>query len=425
MIEVFLVGFLVLLLLGVPLGFSMLLSSILYILTTGTLPLELVPQRVFQGLNHFTWLAIPLFLLAGELMNAGGITGRLVTFVQSAIGQFRGGLAYVTVVTNVGMAGISGSALADAAGTGSVLIRSMQRAGYTTRFSTAVVAASSTVGPVIPPSIPFILYATLAGVSVSQMFAAGAVPGIAMALFFMVVIAMLARRNGFPKERRRSWRERAQAFRDAFFALVMPVIILGGILSGVFTATEAAGVAVLYALVVSIAIYRELDVRQLPGILLTSAKNSAVILFAIGAAGLFAWLMTYSQVAGQLATVIGAMTDSPTVVLLLVSLLLLFLGLFIEATPLIIILTPVLLPVVTALGVDPVHFGLVMVLVLMIGLVTPPVGMVLFITAGIGRTNVIEVARGCVPFMAAMIAVVILAVVFPSWVMWLPGLLAD
>jgi tripartite ATP-independent transporter DctM subunit len=422
LLSVFLISFLVLLLMGVPLGFSMLLSSLLFILTSGSLPMEVMPQQVFRGLNQFTWLAIPLFLLAGELMNTGGITGRLVTFVQSIIGHLRGGLGYVTVVTNMLMAGVSGSALADASGTGSVLIPAMQRAGYSTRFATAVASASSTIGPIIPPSIPFILYATLASVSVGQMFVAGAVPGIAMGLVFLIVAGFLAKRHDFPREARRSLREVWTAFAKAIFAIVMPLIVLGGILSGVFTATEAAGVAVVYALLVSLVIYRDLKVADLPRIFISTAKGSAIIMFAIGAASLLAWLLTYSRVAMSLASAIGGLTDSPVALLLIISFLLLILGCFMEATPLIIICTPVLLPVVTALGVDPVHFGLVMILTLMVGLITPPVGMVLFITAGIGKTSVMNVARGSLPFIAALLVLILVVILFPSVVLWLPHL---
>ena len=424
MVSLFLVSFLVLLFLGMPLAYSMLVSSVLFILTSeASLPMEVMPQQIFSGLNHFTWLAIPLFLLAGELMNVGGITLRIVNFVQAFIGHFRGGLAYVSVITNMLMAGISGSALADAAGTGSVLIPSMKRAGYPTRFATAVISGASTVGPIIPPSIPFILYATLAGVSVGQMFLAGAVPGLFMGLFFLVVVAYLARRDDFPTEERRNLRERGRSFLDAVLALGMPVIILGGILSGAFTATEAAGIAVVYAFVVAAFIYRELELSSIPRVLTATAKNSAVIMFAIGAAGLLAWLLSYSRVAVSLADAIGRLTQSPAVVLLLVALLLLGLGCIMEATPLIIILTPVLLPVVTALGVDPIHFGVVMIVTLMVGLITPPVGMVLFITAGIGRTSVMDVAKGSVPFISAIAAVVLLIIFFPQLVLWLPQLL--
>lgn len=422
MLELFGISFLVLLLLGVPLGFTMILSSLLYI-TTSTLPTEVAPQQVFQGLNHFTWLAIPLFLLAGELMNTGGITVRIVNFIQSGLGHFRGGLAHVTVTTNVFMAGISGSALADAAGTGSVLIPSMQKAGFGTRLSTAIVAASSTIGPIIPPSIPFILYATLAGVSVGQMFASGVLPGIGMALTFMVLIAILGKRHNFPKEKRSTFREQGKAFLSAFWALLMPVIILGGILTGIFTATEAAAVAVIYAFIISTFVYRELEIKDLGKVLLDSAMSSAIIMFAIGAAGLLAWLLTYSRIAGSLADLITGMTQNPTVFLFVIAVLLLILGCFMEATPLIIILTPVLLPVALELGVDPVQFGLMMVLVLMIGLITPPVGMVLFITAGIGKTNVVEVTKGVWPFMVAIVLVVLAVILFPAAVLWLPGLL--
>lgn len=354
-------------------------------------------------------------------MNRGGITLRLVNCVQAFVGHFRGGLAYVSVLTNVAMAGISGSALADAAGTGSVLIPSMKRTGYPTPFAAAVISAASTVGPIIPPSIPFILYGTLSGVSVGKMFAAGALPGLAMAGTFIITIAIMGRRANLPKDERKGLRQALRALWDASLALVMPVIILGGILFGIFTATEAAGVAVVYALIVSIFIYREVRFSDLFEIVLDSAKSAAIIMFAIGAAGLLSWVINYSQMAFQLSSMLTAVTTDGTVMLLLIALLLLVLGCFMEATPLIIILTPVLLPVVTQLGVDPIHFGLIMVMVLMIGLITPPVGMVLFITAGIGNVSILSVARSCIPFMIAIAIVTILAIVFPAWVLWLPS----
>ena len=423
MISLLIASFLILLFIGTPLGISMVLSSVVYIMSSETLPLEVVPQQVFLGLDHFTWLAIPLFMLAGELMNRGGITLRLVNCVQAFVGHFSGGLAYVTIVTNVVMAGISGSALADAAGTGSVLIPAMKRAGYTGTFAAAVVSAASTVGPIIPPSIPFILYGTLAGVSIGKMFAAGALPGLAMAASFIVAILILDRFNEFPKDRRHSFREAMRAFWDASLALVMPAIIVGGILVGIFTATEAAGIAVVYAFVVSVFVYREVSFGDLWDILLVSGKGAAVVMFAIGTAGLLSWVINFSQIANQLSVMLSSLTTDATTMLFLITALLLFLGCFMEATPLIIILTPVLLPTVKHLGVDPVHFGLILVMVLMIGLVTPPVGMVLFITAGIGNVDIIRVARDCVPFMIGILVVTILAIVFPSWVMWLPGLI--
>ena len=422
MITMLIVSFLLMMVIGVPLGACMILASAVFIFTTGTLPLEVVPQQVFHGLDQFTWLAIPLFMLAGELMNRGGITLRLVNCVQAFVGHLRGGLAYVSVLTNVAMAGISGSALADAAGTGSVLIPSMKRTGYPTPFAAAVISAASTVGPIIPPSIPFILYGTLSGVSVGKMFAAGALPGLAMAGTFLIIIAIMGRRANLPKDERRSLRQAFGALWDASLALVMPIIILGGILFGIFTATEAAGVAVVYALIVSIFIYREVRFSDLFGIVLDSAKSAAIIMFAIGAAGLLSWVINYSQMAFELSSILTAVTTDGTVMLLLIALLLLVLGCFMEATPLIIILTPVLLPVVTQLGVDPIHFGLIMVMVLMIGLITPPVGMVLFITSGIGNVSILSVARSCIPFMIAIAIVTILAIVFPAWVLWLPSL---
>jgi tripartite ATP-independent transporter DctM subunit len=423
MIELLVVSFLLLMLIGVPLGACMILASIVFIATSGRLPLEVVPQQVFHGLDQFTWLAIPLFMLAGELMNRGGITNRLVNCIQAFVGHFRGGLAHVSVITNVVMAGISGSALADAAGTGSVLIPAMKRAGYSTPCAAAVISAASTCGPIIPPSIPFILYGTLSGVSVGKLFAAGALPGFAMAASFMIIIAIIGRKYGLPKEERKSVREALRALGQASLALVMPVIVLGGILLGVFTATEAAGVAVVYALIVSVLIYREVKIHDLFEIALDAAKSASIIMFAIGAAGLLSWVINFSQVAYTLSTLLTAITTSGTMMLLLITALLLILGCFMEATPLIIILTPVLLPVTTKLGIDPIHFGLVMVMVLMIGLVTPPVGMLLFITGGIGEVSILSVARASIPFMIGILVVTLLIILFPGWALWLPSLI--
>jgi tripartite ATP-independent transporter DctM subunit len=423
MIELLVVSFLLLMLIGVPLGACMILASIVFIATSGRLPLEVVPQQVFHGLDQFTWLAIPLFMLAGELMNRGGITNRLVNCIQAFVGHFRGGLAHVSVITNVVMAGISGSALADAAGTGSVLIPAMKRAGYSTPFAAAVISAASTCGPIIPPSIPFILYGTLSGVSVGKLFAAGALPGFAMAASFMIIIAIIGRKYGLPKEERKSVREALRALGQASLALVMPVIVLGGILLGVFTATEAAGVAVVYALIVSVLIYREVKIHDLFEIALDAAKSASIIMFAIGAAGLLSWVINFSQVAYTLSTLLMAITTSGTMMLLLITALLLILGCFMEATPLIIILTPVLLPVTTKLGIDPIHFGLVMVMVLMIGLITPPVGMLLFITGGIGEVSILSVARASIPFMIGILVVTLLIILFPGWALWLPSLI--
>ena len=423
MIELLVVSFLLLMLIGVPLGACMILASIVFIATSGRLPLEVVPQQVFHGLDQFTWLAIPLFMLAGELMNRGGITNRLVNCIQAFVGHFRGGLAHVSVITNVVMAGISGSALADAAGTGSVLIPAMKRAGYSTPFAAAVISAASTCGPIIPPSIPFILYGTLSGVSVGKLFAAGALPGFAMAASFMIIITIIGRKYGLPKEERKSVREALRALGQASLALVMPVIVLGGILLGVFTATEAAGVAVVYALIVSVLIYREVKIHDLFEIALDAAKSASIIMFAIGAAGLLSWVINFSQVAYTLSTLLTAITTSGTMMLLLITALLLILGCFMEATPLIIILTPVLLPVTTKLGIDPIHFGLVMVMVLMIGLITPPVGMLLFITGGIGEVSILSVARASIPFMIGILVVTLLIILFPGWALWLPSLI--
>lgn len=424
MISAMLLSFLVLLIIGVPLGFCLVLSSAFFILTnSGSLPLEVVPQRMMVGIDVFTFLAIPLFLLAGELMNVGGITVRLVRFAQGVIGYVKGGLAYVTVLTNMLMAGISGSALADAAGTGSVLINSMEKAGYRKGFSAALVSASSTIGPIIPPSIPFVIYAIIANVSVGKMFMAGAIPGILMGLALMGIIGMIAKKQNFPKEERMPFKEIIRVFFSAIFALLMPVIILGGILTGVFTATESACVAVVYAFLVSKFVYKELNIYEVPRILLSTAKNTAVIMFIVAAAALFGWILAHAQVPQMLTNAVTSITSNPFLILVVINLLLLFLGCFMEGTAILILLAPVLLPLVENIGVDPIQFGVIMVLNLMVGLITPPVGMTLFISSRIANISVSSVIKEIVPFILAIGFVLILVTFIPFLSLWLPSVL--
>lgn len=421
LISVFLIIFAVLLLMGVPVAFCMLVASFAFILSLGgALPQEVVPQRMMVGIDVFTFLAIPLFLLAGLIMNAGGITARLVRFAQGIVGFVRGGLAYVNVASSMLMSGMSGSALADAAGSGAVLINSMEKAGYRKGFAAALTSASATIGPIIPPSIPFILYASIAQVSVADMFLAGIIPGLLMGVCLAAMIGFLAQRQGFPKEERLPFKDVAKSFLDAFLALLMPVIILGGIFSGVFTATEAAAVAVVYALGLTILVYRELRLGELPNILFSAAKSTAVIMIIVSAAALFGWLLAQQRIPGLLAESVTSLTDNLLLVLLFINLMLLVLGMFMEGTAILIILTPVLLPLVTGLGIDPVHFGVIIVLNLMVGLITPPIGLTLFITAGIARINVTEVIGEIPPFIVALGAVLLLVTYAPSLFMWLP-----
>jgi tripartite ATP-independent transporter DctM subunit len=421
MITVMVLCFIVLVLLGVPLAFSLVLSSIIYILTSDSLPLEVVPQRMMVGLDNFTFLAVPLFLLAGELMNFGGITTRLVNFVQNLIGRVPGGMGHVTVVTNMVMAEISGSALADAAATGSVLINAMDKAGYRKSFAAALVSASSTVGPIIPPSISFILYAIIANVSVGKMFIAGAVPGIVVGLSLMVLVAIIAKKQNFPRGEQASLKQIIRSFFRAFLPLFMPVIILGGVFTGVFTATESAVVAVVYAIIVSGVIYRELKWSQLPQIFLSTAKGTAVVMVIVSAATLFGWILSHSQIPLLLANTVTGLTNNPQLILFFINILLLVLGLFIEGGPLIVLLAPVLLPLVLKIGIDPVHFGVMMTLNSMIGMIMPPVGMLLFVTSSVAKIKLQTVYGEIVPFIFVLFIVLMMVTYIPQITLWLPN----
>lgn len=357
-------------------------------------------------------------------MNTGGLMTRIVKFVQGMIGFIRGGLAFVNVITNMIMAGMSGSALADAAATGTVLIPAMEKAGYSRAFAAALTAASGTIGPVIPPSIPFVIYAGIANLSVGKMFMAGAVPGVFMGIFLMVASYFISVKRGYGKEARQSLGQIFVNFRHALLALLMPVIILGGILSGVTTATEAAVVAVVYSLIVSMFIYKQITLKDLPNIIYKAAIDTAVIMFIISAASMFGWILGREQVPQHLMQIVESFTTSPWMVLLLLNIIFLILGMFMEGTSILIILTPVLLPLINAMGIDLYHFGVIIVLNLMIGLITPPVGMTLFITSRIAGLGVDVVAKEMIPFIIALVVLLLLITYWPALSLWLPSIIA-
>jgi tripartite ATP-independent transporter DctM subunit len=416
--------FFICLIIGVPLAFCLLIASIGFILTSAeNIPLEVVSQRLMVGIDDFTFMAIPLFVFAGELMNVGGITFRLVRLAQGVVGHIRGGLAYVTILTNMLMAGVSGSALADAAATGSVLINAMEKAGYKKGFAAALVSASSTMGPIIPPSIPFILYALIAHVSIDRLFLAGAVPGIFLGVMLMVLVAYLARKRNFPREERMPFKDVIKAFFDALLALMMPVIVLGGILGGIFTATESAVIAVVYALFVAGVVYRELDWKEIPRMLLHTAKNTASVTLIVSCATLFGWLLTHAQIPQALAHEVTNLTKNPYIILLVLNLLMLVLSLFVEGGPLIILLAPILLPLIKSVGIDPIHFGVVMTLNAMVGLILPPVGMLLFVSGGIAKVKLQDVFKEIPPFIFILLFVLAVVTYIPQITLWLPHLI--
>jgi C4-dicarboxylate transporter DctM subunit len=414
---------LVLLALEFPVAFAMTGASAVYILAHGGIPLIVMAQRVTVGVDSFVLLAIPFFFLAGELMNRGGITQRLVDLAQAMVGGIRGGLGHVTVVTNMIMAGMSGSAVADATGTGTVLIPAMERAGYPKVFSAALVGAASTIGPVIPPSIPFVIYGGITGVSVGRLFLGGVVPGVLMGIILMVAVYFVAKKRGYRAE---GWQSVSEAFISIWRAvpvMLFPVIILGGIFSGIVTPTEAAVVAVVYAVFLATLFYRELSPGDLFRILSQVAANTAKITFIIASAGLYGWLLAREGVPQAFADFVLSISREPWLILLLLNTMLLILGCLMETTALLVILTPVLMDLITKVGIDPVHFGVVLTLNLMIGLLTPPVGMTLYVMVGLANISVTEFTRECAIFMLALIVVLALITYIPGLVTFLPNLL--
>ncbi len=413
-----------LLVLGLPVAAAMGLTAVIGLAALGDLSLlTIVGQRVYASTTAFPLLAIPFFILAGNLMNTGGMTERIFRFAHTLVGHMKGGLGQVNVVGSMVFAGMSGSALADAMGLGAIEVRAMTARGYEARFAAAVSAASATVGPVIPPSIPLVLFGSMTGVSVGALFLGGVVPGILMGVAMMVVVAIVARRRNYPSEQRASLAEALRGFVDGLAALVTPAIIMGGILGGIFTPTEASVVACAYALVLGMAVYRELKWRDLPRILLETANQTAQVMFIVATAGLFGWFLIYMRVPDALIQALTALSANKWVVLAIINVVLLVLGCFMEGIAIMLLTVPIFMPIVGKLGIDPVHFGVVMTLNLMIGLLTPPVGMALYAMSSVARVPVVELVRELVPFMISIFAVLVLIIFVPGVVTWLPRLI--
>jgi len=414
--------FILLMAFGTPVVFALLLGPGLSLLLDGeTRYFPALLARFYNGIDSFPLLAVPFFILAGEIMNAGGITQSIVRFAQSLVGHVRGGLAQVNVVSSMIFAGISGSAVADASAIGKMLIPAMEREGYPRPFAAAITAAAAVVGPIIPPSGIMVLYGFVMNVSIGALFAAGIVPGLMIGLGLMATIRLLATRYNLPVSRpRASWSERSQAFRSAWLAMLLPVILLGGMLSGIFTATEAASVAVAYALLVTIFIQRNVGRTELIAIFKATALQSGVILLLVGAAVTLGWLVTVSGLAKEIADFMLSITDNVTGLLFLLNILLFIIGMFLDAGPAILILGPVLSPVFLELGVDPVHFAIIMCVNLTIGLATPPMGLLLFVTASVARERVEQIVRALLPLLAVEVLVIFIITFFPSLVLTLP-----
>ncbi len=410
---------------GVPIVFGLgIAPAIGFVLADKEVFLKLIPQRLFLGINQFPLLAIPLFILAGELMNVSGITQALVRFANVLVGHLRGGLAQVNIVSSVLFAGLSGSAVADTSALGSMLIPAMEKDGYSRLFAAAVTAASSVIGPIIPPSIIMVIYGLVMNVSVAALFAAGFVPGLLMGVGLMLVTALIAKRRNFPKrERMAGGGEMLRAFGHALLPLMTPVIILGGILFGVFTPTEAAGAAVAYAFLIGFLVLRTLRLRDVPSILLRSGVASATILLVVGTATAFGGIVTLSGLPRELAAFVFGISENPYAVLFFVNLLLLVVGMFLDAGPAILILGPVLAPTMAELGVHPLHFAIIMCVNLTVGLATPPLGLILFVASSLTKLQVMHIAREMLPYLAVHIAIIFIITYFPDLAMALPRLL--
>ncbi len=407
---------------GVPIYFVLGLTSISYFWFTGVDAWTML-QRVFYGLNSFTVLAVPMFLLAGSLMDSGGTLKRLMSFALALVGHFRGGLAHMNIVVSMFFAGITGNATADVAALGPLEIKMMTDQGYNTDFSAAVTIGSATVGPIIPPSMPLVMYGMVANVSIGTLFMAGMIPGILMGLSLMVYVACIAIKEGYPQSGKFSFVRAAKCFWYALGPLSLPGVILGGIYSGYFTPTEAAAVACLIAFVLGKFVYKEIQWRDVPGILIKTGKNlsSAIVIFAI--AWCFSYIITLENIPTRMATAIMAFTDSPTVMLVLINFGLLIVGCFMEGLSAILIIAPILVPTLTTLGVHPVHFGIVMAINITLGLLTPPFGLSLFIASAISGMPVLKIARKSFPFFFVLLAMLAVITFVPEITLILPRLM--
>jgi len=464
--SVFFGSFLAFMAAGIPIAIAMCLCSLVYIWFTGTIPPLTVVHRMFGGVDSFPLLAVPFFILAGNLMNSAGITNRIYNFALALVGWLKGGLGHVNVVGSVIFAGMSGTAVADAGGLGTIEIKAMQDHGYPTEFAVGITAASATLGPIIPPSLPMVIYGVQANTSIGKLFAAGFIPGAIMAIFMMVMVGYYAHVRKYGADIPFSWPRMGGALFElgilivtaailyklwsaedipgwlrfgvplagicladrffkfgAYMALMTPVILIGGMATGLFTPTEAAVAAVAWALFLGFVWYRTMNWRMLVKISMDTIETTATVLFIVGAASVFAWVLTTTQVTEAIGNWVLSISSNPLVFLLLANVFLLFVGCFMETIAAITILVPVFMPIIAKLGIDPVHFGLVMVLNLMIGLLTPPVGMVLFVLQKVSKLSFEATVRAVMPWMLPLLVTLAIITYMPSLVLWLPNLL--
>ncbi|MBP1947146.1 tripartite ATP-independent transporter DctM subunit [Virgibacillus litoralis] len=418
--------FIVFLLVGIPISLVLAITSLSYLLLSGLLTaMGSAPQSMFSGVDSFGLLAIPLFMLAGELMNGGGITKKLVNFARVLIGHFRGGLAYVAVIANMFLASILGSANAQAAMMSKVMVPEMEEEGYRRDFSSSLTLASSIVAPVIPPSMLFIIYGTLTGASIGDLFMAGIIPGVLLGIGFIIVIGIMGAKQGFPKSKRASLKEIIATSIKVLPAMLIPFTIIYGILGGIFTPTESAGVACIVAFIVGAFIYRELKMKKLPSIFIDTVINTATITFLIVTANLFGFVLSFERIPQLIADSMLGISDNPFVFLLLVNIFLLLLGTVLDGIAALIILVPVMMPLLGIYQIDPVHFGVIICINLTLGLLTPPVGTGLFIVSSIAEVKFEYLVKAIMPFLTMAIIVLIILTYWEDAVLWIPNLISD
>jgi tripartite ATP-independent transporter DctM subunit len=416
-IAVFVLSLLGAMAIGVPIAFSLLLCGVALMVHLNMFDAQILAQNLIEGSNSFPLLAVPFFMLAGEIMNAGGLSRRIVNFAMACVGHIKGGLGYVTIMAAVIMAALSGSAVADAAALASLLLPMMVAAGHDRARSAGLIASAGIIAPVIPPSIGFVIFGVAGNVSISKLFMAGIVPGIMLGAALWITWWWLARSEVVSVPPRKSMAEISVAMREATWALVLPLIVVFGLKFGVFTPTEAAVVAAVYALLISVFVYKELNFKSVFPLFVTAAKTSAIVMFLVAAAMVSAWLITVANLPAQLIALLQPLLDSPRLLMLTIMVITMVVGTALDMTPTILLLTPVLMPVVKAAGIDPVYFGVLFIINNAIGLITPPVGTVLNAVAGVGKVSMDEVTRGVMPFMVAQFAIMFAMVAFPALVM--------
>jgi tripartite ATP-independent transporter DctM subunit len=417
-------AFFVILLAGVPIFIALAGASLLYTHFIAGIPDFVILHRMAGGIDSFPLLAVPFFILAGNLMNSAGITTRIFVFASAIAGWMRGGLAHVNIVGSVIFAGMSGTAIADAAGLGTIEIKAMRDHGYSKKFAVGVTAASSTLGPIFPPSLPFVIYGMMANVSIGALFLGGVLPGVVMTVVMMIYVSYRARRDNMGRDQVFSWAVLATSFLAALPALLTPALIIGGMSFGWFTPTEAAIAACTWALMLGLFLYRSMTWKQFYKVTLDTVETTASVLLIVAAASLFGWVLTTTRMTEYAAEALLSVTDNPYLILLLINILLLIVGCFLETIAAISILVPVLMPIILKVGIDPIHFGVVMTLNLMIGLLTPPIGMVLFVLARISRLTFEQTTKAVMPWLVPLLIALAIITVFPEITLWLPRLAA-